>query len=64
MENLDKKENLISLKPGILDRLNAGEVIICDGGCTHAFERRGYVNAGAYTPEIVLEYPSAGQRSE
>ncbi|XP_057303739.1 betaine--homocysteine S-methyltransferase 1-like [Hydractinia symbiolongicarpus] len=46
-------------KPGILDRLNAGEVIICDGGCTHAFERRGYVTAGAYTPEVVLEYPSA-----
>ncbi|XP_057311420.1 betaine--homocysteine S-methyltransferase 1-like isoform X2 [Hydractinia symbiolongicarpus] len=48
-----------SKKQTILERLNAGEVIICDGGYTHAFERRGYVTAGPYTPEVVVEHPSA-----
>ncbi|XP_057303573.1 betaine--homocysteine S-methyltransferase 1-like [Hydractinia symbiolongicarpus] len=49
----------LSEKRTILDRLNAGEVIICDGGYTHVLERRGYVTAGPYTPEVVLEYPTA-----
>ncbi|XP_066917958.1 betaine--homocysteine S-methyltransferase 1-like [Clytia hemisphaerica] len=43
----------------ILDRLNEGEVIIGDGGYTHELEQRGYVTSGLYTPEVVVEHPSA-----
>jgi betaine-homocysteine S-methyltransferase len=42
--------------PGLLDRLAAGTVI-CAEGYLFEFERRGYLQAGAYVPEIVLEHP-------
>ncbi|XP_078381086.1 betaine--homocysteine S-methyltransferase 1-like isoform X1 [Oculina patagonica] len=44
---------------GILERLNAGEVVIGDGGFLHALERRGYLKAGVYTPECTVEHPDA-----
>ena len=47
----------------ILDRLKEGEVIIGDGGYTHELEQRGYVTSGLYTPEVVVEHPSAGRLS-
>lgn len=45
---------------GILERLNAGEVVIGDGGFVFALEKRGYVKAGPWTPEAASEHPEAG----
>jgi len=42
--------------PGLLERLAAGPVI-CAEGYLFEFERRGYLQAGAYVPEVVLEHP-------
>uniref|UniRef100_A0A3B5MVW4 Betaine-homocysteine methyltransferase n=1 Tax=Xiphophorus couchianus TaxID=32473 RepID=A0A3B5MVW4_9TELE len=44
---------------GILERLDAGEVVIGDGGFVFALEKRGYVKAGPWTPEAAAEYPEA-----
>ena len=41
---------------GLLERLAAGPVI-CAEGYLFEFERRGYLQAGAYVPEVVLEHP-------
>ena len=41
---------------GLLDRLDNGPVI-CAEGYLFEFERRGYVQAGAFVPEVVLERP-------
>jgi len=46
-------------KRGILERLDAGEVVIGDGGFLYCMERRGYVKAGAWTPEATVEHPEA-----
>jgi len=43
-------------KLGLLDRLERGSVI-CAEGYLFEFERRGYLQAGAFVPEIVLEHP-------
>lgn len=48
-------------KRGILERLDAGEVVIGDGGFVFALEKRGYVQAGPWTPEANVEHPSAGK---
>ncbi len=40
----------------LLARLAKGPVI-CAEGYLFEFERRGYLQAGAYVPEIVLEHP-------
>ncbi|XP_072036076.1 betaine--homocysteine S-methyltransferase 1-like [Amphiura filiformis] len=42
---------------GLLDRLQNGETILCAEGYLFQFERRGYLKAGAFVPEIVLEHP-------
>jgi betaine-homocysteine S-methyltransferase len=42
--------------PGLLERLQAGPVI-CAEGYLFEFERRGYLQAGAFVPEVVLEEP-------
>ena len=47
-------------KRAILDRLDAGECIIGDGGYTYALERRGYMTPAEWTPECVVEFPDAG----
>jgi len=47
------------VKRGLLERLNAGEVVIGDGGFVFALEKRGYVKAGPWTPEAVIEHPEA-----
>jgi len=44
--------------PGILERLAKG-VVLGDGGYLLELEKRGYVQAGPFTPEVVLEHPSA-----
>jgi betaine-homocysteine S-methyltransferase len=43
-------------RPGLLDRLASGPVI-CAEGYLFECERRGYLQAGAYVPEVVLEHP-------
>jgi len=42
--------------PGLLERLDQGSVI-CAEGYLFEFERRGYLQAGAFVPEVVLEEP-------
>ncbi|KAL7988983.1 hypothetical protein Chor_007902 [Crotalus horridus] len=46
-------------KKGILERLDAGEIVIGDGGFVIALEKRGYVKAGPWTPEATVEHPEA-----
>lgn len=41
---------------GLLERLASGPVI-CAEGYLFEFERRGYLQAGAFVPEVVLEHP-------
>jgi betaine-homocysteine S-methyltransferase len=41
---------------GLLERLAQGPVI-CAEGYLFEFERRGYLQAGAFVPEVVLEHP-------
>jgi betaine-homocysteine S-methyltransferase len=43
---------------GILERLAAGPVL-GDGGYLLELEKRGYVQAGPFTPEVVVEHPDA-----
>ncbi len=43
-------------KLGLLDRLASGPVI-CAEGYLFELERRGYLQAGAYVPEVVLDFP-------
>src|SRR5690349_7210827 len=42
----------------LLQRLDAGPVI-CAEGYVFELERRGYLQAGAFVPEVVLEHPEA-----
>ncbi|WP_120006786.1 homocysteine S-methyltransferase family protein [Nesterenkonia muleiensis] len=42
----------------LLDRLDAGPVI-CAEGFLFELERRGYLTAGEFVPEVALEYPEA-----
>src|SRR5262245_65817842 len=41
---------------GLLDRLRNGAVI-CAEGYLFECERRGYLQAGAFVPEVVLDHP-------
>jgi betaine-homocysteine S-methyltransferase len=43
---------------GILERLARGPVL-GDGGYLLELEKRGYVQAGPFTPEVVIEHPDA-----
>ena len=43
-------------KLGLLERLAAGPVI-CAEGYLFELERRGYLQAGAYVPEVVVDFP-------
>jgi betaine-homocysteine S-methyltransferase len=43
---------------GILERLERGTVL-GDGGYLLELEKRGYVQAGPFTPEVVIEHPEA-----
>src|SRR5256714_10233657 len=43
-------------RPGLLERLRSGPVI-CAEGYLFECERRGYLQAGAFVPEVVLEHP-------
>ncbi|MGH2892674.1 MAG: homocysteine S-methyltransferase family protein, partial [Solirubrobacteraceae bacterium] len=41
-------------KAGLIARLQQGPVV-CAEGYLFEFERRGYLQAGAYVPEVVLD---------
>ena len=43
---------------GLRQRLEAGP-LICAEGYLFELERRGYLQAGAFVPEVVLEFPEA-----
>src|SRR5690349_9436411 len=43
-------------RPSLLQRLDAGPVI-CAEGYVFELERRGYLQAGAFVPKVVLEHP-------
>lgn len=60
ISRLLKKQIFFFTQKSIVERLNEGEVIIGDGGFCYALERRGYVMAGTWTPECVVENPEAG----
>jgi betaine-homocysteine S-methyltransferase len=45
-------------RSALLQRLDAGPVI-CAEGYVFELERRGYLQAGAFVPEVVLEHPEA-----
>jgi betaine-homocysteine S-methyltransferase len=46
------------MSEGILDRLAEG-IVLGDGGYLLELEKRGYVQAGPFTPEVVIEHPEA-----
>ncbi len=46
------------MNDGLLERLERGPVV-CAEGYLFELERRGYVQAGAFVPEVVLDHPEA-----
>jgi betaine-homocysteine S-methyltransferase len=46
------------MKRGLIERLNDGG-IVCAEGYLFEMERRGYLTAGEFVPEVALEYPDA-----
>jgi len=52
---MDQQE-ATAAKQGLLERLDQGPVI-CAEGYLFELERRGYLQAGAFVPEVVLEHP-------
>jgi len=48
-----------SIKSSLINRLKNGKVIIGDGGFVFTMEQRGYLKAYPWTPEVVIEDPSA-----
>jgi len=45
-------------QPGLLDRLSR-RVVLGAEGYVFELERRGYIKAGPFVPEVVLDYPAA-----
>lgn len=54
MDNGDLTQGVVV--PGLMERLAEGPVV-CAEGYLFEFERRGYLQAGAFVPEIVVERP-------
>ncbi len=50
-----------TLKRGLLERLDTGPVI-CAEGYLFELERRGYLQAGPFVPEVVIEHPEVVTR--
>ncbi len=44
-------------KKGLLERIDADEVVLHASGYLFEMERRGYLQAGGFVPEVVLEHP-------
>ncbi len=51
-------ERQVMAKQGILERLKDG-IVLGDGGYLLELEKRGWVQAGPFTPEVVLRRPEA-----
>src|SRR5579864_9155546 len=51
-----RRKQMVNGKAGLLERLAQGPVI-CAEGYLFECERRGYLQAGAFVPEVVLEHP-------
>ncbi|MBA3308615.1 MAG: homocysteine S-methyltransferase family protein [Nocardioidaceae bacterium] len=49
-------ESAVQSRPGLMERLAVGQVI-CAEGYLFELERRGYLQAGAFVPEVVLDHP-------
>jgi len=45
-------------KQSLLERLQ-DQTVLCAEGYLFELERRGYLKAGAYVPEVVLDFPEA-----
>jgi betaine-homocysteine S-methyltransferase len=45
-------------QPGLVERLDA-QAVLCAEGYLFELERRGYLQAGAFVPEVVLDFPEA-----
>ena len=43
----------------LLSHLRSGGAVIGDGSFIFTLERRGFVKAGPFTPEVVVEHPEA-----
>lgn len=56
MSSTPQQQNGSTNRPGLLERLADGPVI-CAEGYLFELERRGYLQAGAFVPEVVLEHP-------
>ena len=56
MEKSSKSAPRKAKRAGLMERLQEGPVI-CAEGYLFEFERRGYLQAGAFVPEVVLEHP-------
>ena len=46
------------LSAGLLARLKDKEKVVCAEGYVFEFESRGYLKAGAFVPEVVVEHPN------
>lgn len=44
-------------KPGLIERVDSGEAVIHGSGYLFEMERRGFLSAGGFVPEVVLEFP-------
>ena len=42
---------------GLMERIKDGETVICAEGYLFHFERMGYLKAGPFTPEVVVDHP-------
>ena len=40
-----------------MERIKDGETVICAEGYLFWFERQGYLKAGPFTPEVVVDHP-------
>jgi betaine-homocysteine S-methyltransferase len=52
------EEEIVTESRGLLERLGSGAVLVAEG-YVFELERRGYISAGPYVPEVVLDYPEA-----
>ena len=46
------------MSPSIMERLRSGTVLGAEG-YVFELERRGYIKAGPFVPEVVLDFPDA-----
>jgi hypothetical protein len=49
--------NIVQKKRGLVERLAAGEHILCAEGYLLALSRMGYIAHGVFVPEVLLEQP-------